>query len=320
MKYMKPIGGKSRMIYPKVAIITSTYNQRDKLFECLDSLKKLDYPNYKVYFMDDSGTGEIAREVKERFPKVQVLYNELNKGYSSSVNSLIEYSIIYDNPDYFWHIDDDTEIRDKDILKELINFAEKRTDAGILGCKVSYPNGELQWYYTDKIHFEKVPNNNIIFKEMEEARNMVRIHEVSEVIGACFLIKRAVIDRVGMFDEGFNPAYGEESDLCMRARKRGFRCYYVGSTSIIHKQGSSLKGDSDLKWYLKKRNGIRLEWLNYPFSRILVNSFIHYGSAFRDNKVKLLWKAYKHNFNNLSEIREKRRERNENKSIFTMWI
>jgi len=86
MKYMKPIGGKSRMIYPKVAIIISTYNQKDKLIECLNSLKKLDYPNYRVYFMDDSGTRKIAEEVKLSFPKVTVLYNEFNKGYSSSIS------------------------------------------------------------------------------------------------------------------------------------------------------------------------------------------------------------------------------------------
>lgn len=308
MKYMKPIGGKSRIIQPKVAIITSTYNQKDNLIKCLDSLKKLYYKNYRVYFMDDSGTREIAREIKEKYPKVRVMYNSSNAGYSTSNNRLITYAIHDYNPDYIWHIDDDTEIKDKDILKELINFGEKRTDSGIIGCRVVYPNGELQWYHTDKINFQKVPTTEILFEYMDE-NNIYRTHEVGEVIGCCLLIKREVIDEIGMFDEGFNPAYGEESDLCMRARKKGFKCYYVGSTSIIHKQGSSLQKESDLKWYLKKRNGIRLEWLNYPFGRILVNSFIHYGSAFRDNKVGLLWKAYKHNINNLKEIREKRRER-----------
>ena len=59
----------SKMQHPKVAIITSTLNQEENLRKCLRSLKKnANYKDYKMYFVDDSGTGEIAKRIKKNFP------------------------------------------------------------------------------------------------------------------------------------------------------------------------------------------------------------------------------------------------------------
>jgi GT2 family glycosyltransferase len=297
----------------KVAIITSTFNQEENLKLCLKSLRKnANYKNYRVYFIDDSGTGKIAKIIKKQFPWADVSKNKKNEGYSTSNNILIKKALREYNPDYVFHIDDDTEIIEKKWLPEMIKFAESRKDVGIMGCKVIYPNGNLQWFYKNrKMNFIK---NIESFNNMKETKDTFEIHEVSNVIGACMLIKRKVIEEIGLLDEKFNPAYGEETDFCFRARKRGFKLFYFGKVKIIHKGGSSTKHVKDWIWEIKKRNAIRLEWLNLNLFQIIKYTFIHFGSAiFTDRpftRTKMVLKAYKENFNNLKEIRKKRRERN----------
>lgn len=300
---------------PKVAIITSTFNQEENLKRCLKSLKKnANYLNYKMYFIDDSGTGEIAKKIKKEFPWVDVSENTKNEGYSTSNNKLAKKAIKEYNPDYILHIDDDTLIIDKNWLREMIEFAERDKKIGVVGCKVIYPNGELQWFYKNKkMNFMKFP------KKIIETQETFETHEVNNVIGACFLIRREVIDKIGFLDEKFNPAYGEETDFCLRVGKKGFKLFYMGKFKIVHIGGSSTKHVKDWVWQIKKRNSVRLEWLNFGYPKIIYNTFIHFGSAIISDKpfqkIKLLLKAYNENLKNFNEIKEKRKERNSWKRI-----
>jgi len=297
------------MKQPKIAIITSTFNQEENLKKCLKSLRRnINYKDYRMYFIDDSGTGKIAKKIKKEFSWVNVSTNKKNEGYSTSNNILIKKAIKEYNPSYILHIDDDTEIIDKNWLKEMIKFAENSKETGILGCKIIYPEGNLQWFFKNgKMNFLKTKEN------IKETKETFGNYEVTNVIGACLLIKRNVIDEIGLFDEKFNPAYGEETDFCFRAKKRGFKLVYFGNTKLIHYGGSSTKHIKDWIWQIKKRNAIRLEWLNYDYWKIIKYTFIHFASAVFNNKplakIKMLFKAYKENFRNVKEIRDKRKER-----------
>jgi len=295
---------------PKVAIITSTFNQLETLKECLSSIKKnVNYKNYKIYFVDDSGTGKIAKEIRKNFSLVNVSENKKNEGYSSSNNRLIKKAIEEYNPDYIFHIDDDAKIIDKNLMSEMINFSEKNLKAGIVGSKVIFPDGSLQWFFRNKkLNFLKSEGDK------NETSETFGTYEVSNVIGACFLIKRKVIDEIGLLDEKFNPAYGEETDFCFRASKKGFKLFYLGDTKIVHRGGSSTGHVKDWIWYIKKRNSIRLEWLNHSWRDIIKYTVIHFGSAliskYPFKKTGSLLKAYAENIKNLKEIKQKRRERN----------
>lgn len=283
------------MISPKVSIIISTLNQEKLLEKCLMSLKKkTEYPNYRVFLIDDSGRGEIGKNIKKKFRWVNVIFNKENLGFSKSNNLGIKKAIGDYNPEYILLLNDDTEITEKNWLEEIINVGGSDERVGIIGCKVVHPDGRIQWF--------------------KKYRDNIGVKEVPDVIGACFMIKRGVIEKIGFLDEGFSPAYGEETDFCFRATKKGFKLMYTGKTSIIHYGGSSTKNVFREKiWFLRKRNAIRLEWLNFSFYKIIIYSFIHLGSAvFSKNPIKkltLLIKAYSENIKNFKEIKEKRRER-----------
>jgi GT2 family glycosyltransferase len=158
----------------------------------------------------------------------------------------------------------------------------------------------------------------------EKSKEILKAQKVKEIIGSCYILKRKVIEEIGFWDEKFSPYYGEESDYSFRAAKKGFNFLYVGDTEIVHHGAASTKNLFNEKvWYIKKRNAIRLEWLNFNFQEIIKYSFTHIGSVFfkkEDKKISLekkimkklflLCKAYSANIFNLGEILRKRRERN----------
>ncbi|MBS3084793.1 glycosyltransferase family 2 protein [Candidatus Pacearchaeota archaeon] len=277
---------------PRVIIIIGTCNQDNLLINCLNSLKKTNYNNYKILLVDDSGR-DIGKKLKKYF-RFDLIVTEGYIGQSKLWNRAIEKSLKEDF-DYVFLLDDDTEILDGNWLSELVKVGESSPKIGILGPRVVFSNGGLQW-------------------AKKYAKEPLAIKEIGDVIGCCFLIKKSVIDKVGFFDEKFSPAYGEESDFCFRASKRGFKLMYVGKTKIMHYGGATTKKVFNEKlWFYKKRHAIRLEWLNFNLIKILRYSIIHVGSAIFDKnplaKLNLLVKAYKENIENLKEIKAKRYER-----------
>jgi GT2 family glycosyltransferase len=294
---------------PKVAIIVCSYNQWILLEKCLKSLKeKTEYKNYKTYLVDDSGTGKIAKEIKKRSKGIKIIINKENRGFSGANNVGTKRALKEYNPDYILLLSDDTEIVEKYWLRKMIEVAEKNEKVGILGCRTIYPDRTLQWFAKKGRIYPFMEAGHI-----EKSEEILKNQEVPEILGACFLIKKEVIEKIGLLDEKFNPAYGEETDYCYRAAKKGFHFMYVGETEIIHHGASSTKFVDGI-WQIKKRNAIRLEWLNYNLLKIVKYTFIHIGSSLLSKnpikKLKLLIKAYKENMKNFSEIKQKRRERN----------
>ena len=298
------------MAEKKVGIVILTCNQKELLKKCLYSLKKnTNYKNYRVYLIDDSGNGYIGKEIKNEFKWVHTSINKENIGCAKSINfgttiALKEYS-----PDYILLLNDDIEFIEKDWLKKMVSVAESDEKIGILGCKLIYPEGNLQWFFKNKrMHFSKTKENIL------ETEETFKIKEVGDIIGACFLIKKEVINEIGLFDEKFSPIYGDETDFCYRAAKKGFKMVYVGNTKVIH-YGSASKerfGDGG-KWFLQKKHAIRLEWLNFDIPNIIKYSIIHFGSVILSSnpfrKSFFLLKAYHENLNDFNEIMQKRKER-----------
>lgn len=224
---------------PKVAIIISTYNQKKLLEETLESVKKnTNYKEYKVYVVDDSGKGEIGKEIKNKFKWIELITNKENKGFSVSNNIGIKTALKKYKPEYFLLLNDDTEIIDKDWLKKMIDVGERDKKIGILGCKIIYPDGSLQnlggYMKAWRIEIELKDNKRNAFA-------------VDHVMGAFMLIKRETIKKVGMLDERYSPYLLEDTDYCLRAKEKGLKIISVPHVRIIHKKGKSIDSLEDRK-------------------------------------------------------------------------
>jgi hypothetical protein len=180
----------------------------------------------------------IGKELKKKFKGIDVTINKENKGFSGANNIGIKKALNDYNPDYILLLNDDTEMIDKNWLNKMIEMGEKDKKIGILGCKIIYPDRSLQNLggYMKKWNIE-----------LELDENKKSVFEVDHVMGAFILIKRELIDKIGLLDEIYSPYLLEDTDYCLRAKEKGWKVVSVPYVSIIHKKGKSIDSLDDGK-------------------------------------------------------------------------
>jgi GT2 family glycosyltransferase len=179
---------------PSVNIIIVTYNSDLKLLRgCLDSLKKVtNYNNYKVIISDNGSKNGVQDIIKKDYKWVDLLENNAYIYFAGGSNSAIKYSLKKYNPDYYFLLNDDVLIVDKNWLSELVKTAESDSKIGLVGANPIYPNGISQ----NVGGYIKGP---LITLEKKATGLMEFDH-----ITAFFLAKRKVIEKVGLFDVIFH--------------------------------------------------------------------------------------------------------------------
>lgn len=228
---------------PTVAIIIANYNGATVLYKgksilwhCLNSVAKTNYKNYRVFFGDDSSTDNSIAYVKKEFPKTEIVINKPNGGYTRCANNTMRYALKKCNPDYIVLLNNDIIISDRNWLNKLMEVAESKEEIGIVGCKFLYPDGRLQ--------HAGVEDTYVMVRcrgwNTNDADKYNDIEEVPAVGMVVCIVKRAVVDKIGLLDENFYQG-SDDLDFCVRAKKVGFTVMYNGKLSIIHLEGYTAK-------------------------------------------------------------------------------
>ena len=205
----------------------------------LKTLKKVKYQNLKVVVVDAESTDNSLEFVRKNFPDFDLLKVK-NKGFAYANNKAIKYAFKkYPDLDYVVLLNDDLIFNEKMWLKKLVDVGEKLSDVGIVGCKLKYPDGRVYeaGSYSEKFYtLINIKNKN------------KKSGYVKAVIGAVFLIKKEVLQKIGCIDEIYLPFFKEEVDFCERALANGYKTYYVNNTDITH-----LESYSVMKYKIKKK-------------------------------------------------------------------
>jgi GT2 family glycosyltransferase len=289
--------------------------------------KRTEYANYNVIVVDNGSADNSAKWVEEKFPWVNVVALNKNYGFSIGNNAGIAYALKEFNPDYVLLLNNDTEVAQEDWLIKMISVAESEETIGIVGCKLIYPDGRTQYIGT------KLAVTGLSWLKPHDHTNLPETYKVDAILGACFLIKKSVIDKIGGLDPGFSPFSDEESDFCIRAKKAGYKICMVSTIKVVHLGGTSIgKINSECVRLITRRNSIRFMLLNFPATwlakrvpyeiRIFIRCFIARNSAvkrripikLRDSKdmfieVKTNVRGWLYNLKNLREIAAKRQSR-----------
>ncbi len=308
---------------PSVVVIVLSWNSKSLLQICLSSLRqKTSYSNYDVVVVDNGSVDDSVRWL-EMFPWVDVVALDKNYGFSVGNNKGIAYALNKFNPQYVLLLNNDTEILESDWLTRMVAVAESREQIGILGCELVYADGRIQYIGT------KLSEKGLTWLKPQNYPKLPAVYPVDCVLGACFLIKRSIIDKIGGLDVGFSPFGHEESDFCIRARRAGYQICMLSTVKVIHQNRASMKLVN--KQYIRtieRRNIIRFMLLNFPVSWIvkqfpyesILRAFVTRNQnggvpvKFRGGKdmlieVKTNLNGWLHNFNNIREILEKRQNR-----------
>jgi len=209
------------------------YNNKSILFQCLESLRKTTYKNYKV-IVTDAHSSDNSKEVVSKFKGVEFIDVGHRAAFSENNNFAIKYAKAKYNPNYYLLLNNDVIITDKNWLEKLVETAEKYK-AGIVGCQLLYPNGNIQ-HAGMLIGYYGGRNKG---RGEQYAGQYDKIEEIDGVTFAVALINKKVIEKVGLLDENFVNGY-EDTDYCIRTKKAGFKIIYNGEVKLLHLEGFSV--------------------------------------------------------------------------------
>ena len=217
---------------PFVAIIILNYNGKIDTFECLNSLHKIGYKNFRIYLVDNGSTEAIENEVVIRFPDIKFIGNNSNLGFTGGNNVGCK-AAITDGADYVLLLNNDTVV-DEYFLDYLVAECEKDNRIGMATSKIYfYGQDKVLWAYGAKIDRLSARSPHIGVYEYDDCKYDY-IREVDRITGCAMLMRREVIDKIGMLDDRFF-IYEEELDWCIRARKAGYKLVVVPNSIIWHK-------------------------------------------------------------------------------------
>jgi GT2 family glycosyltransferase len=255
------------MNYPKVSIIILNWNGLGDTIECLESLKRITYPNYEVIVVDNGSQGNDAQVLQERFGDyIHLIQNDKNYGYTGGSNIGIRYALNDSSPDYFLILNNDVVVT-PDFVTRMVEVADGDTSIGIVGSKIllhGLPN--IIQSIGCRRNMRSGMGTFIGNKEVDHGQHDA-VREVDYVVGCCLLIKRGVVAKVGLLDESYF-CYCEEIDYCFRVRKAGYKILSAPNAKIWHKKSVRLK-----PWYKTLRRTDQLDTPLYQVYFMARNNF-----------------------------------------------
>ncbi len=240
---------------PGVSIIILNWNGLEDTVECLQSLRKIDYENYNVTVVDNGSEGKEARVLGERFGNwVQVIENDRNYGFAEGNNIGMRQALETSNPKYILLLNNDT-IVDPAFLSELVRAAESDPRIGIVGPKIYYYDEPNRIHFAGGAYFRRIGQPFHIGQDEEDEGQYEGTRETGYITACALLIKRAVIEDIGLLDKDYF-AYYEDLDWTVKARQRGHRVVFVPGSKVWHRVSSASGIGTPLYTYFSTRNRI----------------------------------------------------------------
>lgn len=218
-----------------LTIIIANYNSKKYLENCLRSLVCVAGFKEQIIVVDNSSKDSSQQMIKNKFPKVKLIENKTNLGFSRANNLASQEA----TTKYLLFLNPDTVVL-KDTLAKLIQTANRINDLGALGCKILNADNSLQFSCgcfptLYNVILDRMPIlRNVFYTELIRKRSYYQKRQSPDwVSGVCLLVPKDLFDKVGGFDENFF-LYVEEVDLCYRIRKKGLKTFYTPESQIIH--------------------------------------------------------------------------------------
>jgi len=238
---------------PRVAVVILNWNGLADTSECLESLQALAYPNCQTIVMDNGSSGDDAKVLQERFgDSIRLIASPENLGFAGGCNLAMREALAGE-ADYVLLLNNDVTV-DPQFLDEMVLAAERLPDAAALCPKVYFHDRPTVICSTGGRVNPWAGTALQVGRGEEDCGQYGELAERDYADGACMLIRREALERVGLLDEEYF-AYWEETDWCARAAEAGYKCYYVPAARVWHKAARSQAPDSDY-YYLFRRNAL----------------------------------------------------------------
>jgi len=230
----------------EVTIIVVIYKAWPLVFRCLKALKNADIRGGRVILVDNNSQEDIPNKVQNRFPSVEVVALNHNLLYTAANNLILRQC---KEGKYVVLLNPDVELC-TDTLECLLDFMNIYEDVGICGPKLILENGSIDpacrrskptyidvWAWILRLN-RIFPSHKLLGHYNLTYLDSRAITDVDVVSGACMVIRRSIIDTVGVLDEQF-AMYGSDIDFCIRVREAGWRVVYNPTAQALHTKRAS---------------------------------------------------------------------------------
>ena len=249
-----------------VAIILVNYNGYDDTLECVKSIIKSTYTEYKIILVDNgSNDAEKIRDNQFLNENCSVILYKENLGFSGGNNIGIKYAEETFAPDYYFLLNNDTVV-DPYAIEKLVESCESIEACGIMtGRILYYSNKNVIWSAGGRFDFKTgiadQPELGKINSEKYDG-----INATTFCTGCAMMIPSSVLRKVGYLAESYF-LYAEDTDYCCRVMNEGFKLFYTGEAIIYHKVSSSTGRTSSLSQYYNVRNNFYIikKYCTHPF-------------------------------------------------------
>lgn len=214
---------------PKVSVIILSYNAKNVILECLESVFALNYPNYEVIVIDNCSTDGSYEAIKRAYPRLKLIRSELNLGRTGGYNLGLKYA----KGNYILFLDQDTVV-ETNMLSELVKAIEKNPLIGAAGPKIYYYDDPQRiWSVGTSVNLLTGKVSFLGIDQIDEGQ-FNSIFEVQQHPTA-ILVKSEVIKKICGYDEDIFMVYCD-SDFCLKIWEAGYKIVSVPHAKLWHKE------------------------------------------------------------------------------------
>jgi GT2 family glycosyltransferase len=248
---------------PLVSIISVNFNQPEVTLAMIASVLENSYAN-KELILVDNGSRENPASLIPTSEQVHFIRSEKNLGFSGGNNLALPLA----KGNYLFFINNDT-LLTEGCIHTLVNYLEQNPKAGLISPLICYDldqtGGVETIQYAGMTALHTVTGRNVQVGKMEENKGQYQKPiPTAYAHGAAMMVRREILEEVGIMDEHFFLYY-EEMDWSARIAKAGYEVLTIPTAKIYHKESLTVGEDSPLKTYFQTRNRIYFVRRNFPF-------------------------------------------------------
>lgn len=229
-----------------VTVSIVNWNTRDELRECLRSVLSQEGADFEAVVVDNASSDGSAQTVRADFQdQVILVANSSNIGFGAAHNQAMRIA----RGRYVFLMNPDAKLLERDGLARMIEHMDENPGVGILGPRIQNPDGTLQFSarrfptmfaaaFRHTVWGKLFPRNRFVRRYLmtDWAHDMTA--EVDWLSGAAMLVRRKMLDEIGLMDEGYFM-YCEDIDLCKRAKMAGWKVVYLPLANVAHRIGAA---------------------------------------------------------------------------------
>lgn len=288
-----------------LSIIIVAFNVKELMERCINHIRQSnDHLQKEIIYVDNGSNDDTVAMIRSKFPEVYIIESPINLGFIGANNlgykKAIGKYILLLNSDAFLG---------PNTLTDLVGFMESTPDCGVVGCKAIGGNGKMlssiRYFPTPWRIFLLKTGLNRVFNCVQEINpdniDASKIQECDWVTGCCLLIRKQIVEDLGVLLRPELFMYNDDNDLCLRVKKLGWKVYYH-PTEIIHLSGFNndkvARVEAD-KWrieklaiesdyiYMRKNYGLLTMW-NLLFLNTLNDLINCLKAPFKKNTVEII--------------------------------